>query len=121
MQNSIQANLLIFLLFLQTITYSQNKNPPDTTSKIILCESILSYPLKAQDNNIFGTVVVLFDLDSNCRIINIRIDKGIGYGCDEAAIHALKKCHPKFINGKGKCTQTSNLRQAFTFTKPEDD
>ena len=116
-----KIKLILLLLLIRGTIYSQNKNLEDTTSKIILCQTSLSYPLKAQENNITGTVIVLFDIDSNCRIVNIRIEKGIGYGCDEEALNTLKKCRPKFINAKKKCTETFNLRQPFTFTKTEDD
>jgi len=116
-----KIKLIVFLLLIKGTAYCQNKNSSDTTSKIIICQSTLSYPQKAEQNNISGTVIVLFDIDSNCRIVNIRIEKGIGYGCDEEAMNALKKCRPKFINGKQKCTETFNLRQPFTFAKIEDD
>ena len=118
---SLKIKIFLSLFLIQGAVYSQNKNPSDTTSKIILCASTLSYPLKAQENNISGTVIVLFDIDSNCRIVNIRIEKGIGYGCDEEAINALRKCRPKCINGKNKCTETFGLRQPFTFVKSEDN
>jgi len=117
----IKIKIFIFLLLIQWKVYPQNINPGDMTSKIILCESTLSYPLKAQENNISGTVTVLFDIDSNCIIVNIRIVKGIGYGCDEESINALKQCRYKFINGKRKCTEKFNLRQLFTFVQSEDE
>lgn len=118
---SIKFKIFLFFLFFHETVYSQNKNSVDTTSKLILCESTLTYPLKAQENNISGTVIVLFDIDSNCRILNIRIEKGIGYGCDEEAIKTLKNCRPKFVIEKRKCTEKFNLRQPFTFAKAEDD
>jgi len=117
----IKIKIFIFLLLIQWKVYPQNINPGDMTSKIILCESTLSYPLKAQENNISGTVTVLFDIDSNCIIVNIRIVKGIGYGCDEESINALKQCRYKFINGKRKCTEKFNLLQPFKFVKSEDE
>ncbi len=84
------------------------------------CQSTLSYPREAQDNNISETVVVLFDIDSNCRLVNIRIEKGIGFGCDEEAIKALKKCKPIFNGTKRICTPILNLRQPFTFKNQDD-
>lgn len=120
-QHSTKIKTFLLFLFIQGTVYSQNRNQGDRTTKIILCESTLSYPKKAQENDIYGTVIVLFDIDSNCRMVNIRIEKGLGYDCDEEAINALKKCRPKFINSKKKCTEKFNLRQPFTFAKPEDD
>ena len=118
---SNKAKTLILFSLLYLDAYAQEKISKDTTSKVVICQSTLSYPSAAQDNNISGTVVVLFDIDSNCRLINIRIEKGIGYGCDEEAIKALKKCKPIFNGTKGTCTPIFNLRQAFTLKNPDDD
>jgi TonB family protein len=117
--NKTKTLVLLSLFYLNG--YAQDKNSKDTTSKFAICQSILSYPGKAQENNISGTVVVLFDIDSNCRLVNIRIEKGIGYGCNEEAIKALKLCKPIFNGTKRNCTPIFNLRQPFTFKSPEDD
>ena len=120
-RNLNKAKTFIFFSLLYLNGYCQDKIPKDTTSRIILCQSSVSYPQEAHDNNISGTVIVLFDLDSNCRFVNIRIEKGIGYGCDEEAIKALKKCKPIFLGRKKTCTPIFNLRQPFTFVSEEDD
>ena len=112
--------LIFFLLFYLTV-YAQDKISTDTTNYFVICQSTLTYPLTAQDNNIFGTVVVLFDIDSICRIVNIRIEKGIGYGCDEEAMKALRKCKPVFKGTTRICAPVFNLRQPFTFNKPDDE
>lgn len=114
------AYCAILLLF-HGFGYAQNRHSEDTVSRVILCESTLSYPRAAEEHDITGTVVVLFDIDSNCRIFNIRVEKGIGYGCDEAAINTLKRCKPKFIGIKRKCPAMFNVKQLFTFKKPDED
>ena len=113
--------LFIFLSILYLTGYSQVTNHRDTTAYIVKCQSSLSYPRIAQDNGISGTVMLLFDIDSNCRVVNIRVEKGIGFGCDEEAVKALKNCKPVFIGSKRNCIQIYNLRQPFTFMKPDDD
>ena len=121
MQNIFSKIPFVFLSLLYNVGYGQSKKVIDTTDKVIICESTLPYPRQAQDNNISGTVILAFDIDSSCRIINIRVDKGIGYGCDEEAIKALKNCKPKFIGKIRNCNATFNLKQPFTFKSPEDD
>ncbi len=98
-------------------TYSQN----DTASKVIFCETTLFYPESAREKNISGTVIVAFDIDSNCRINNIRIVKGIGYGCDEEALKTLAKCKPRFIGPRKKCLPKFDLQQPFTFKGDEEE
>lgn len=59
----------------------------------------LNIPKEARKNNIDGTVQVQFIVGSAGTISNPRISKGLGYGCDEAAL-ALVKSMPKWIPGK---------------------
>jgi TonB family protein len=118
---SNKIKTLLFLLFISLTVYSQNKISKDTSSNIIYCQSSVSYPDSAEEHKISGTVVVVFDIDSNCRIVNIRIEKSIGYGCDEEAIKALKKCKPIFNGAKKNCNPIFNTRQRFTFTYQGDD
>jgi TonB family protein len=108
-------------LFLSVFGYAQNREPADTNNRVIICESILYYPREAEAHGISGTVVVLFDIDSNCKIVNVRVEKGIGYGCDEAAMNALRKCKPIFTGVKRKCSTIFDLKQPFTFKKPDED
>lgn len=113
------------LLFLSIITHlplhSQSKiaeKKIDTVS--FICHSDLSYPLQAEEHNISGTVILLFDLDSNCRIINIRVDKSIGYGCDEEAIKALQSCNKSISSARNKYLPKKDIRKPFTFRKMEE-
>ena len=118
---SYKSKTLIYFLLVYLSGHAQNNISKDTINRIVIFQSALSYPLEAQYNDISGTVVVLFDLDSNCRLVNIRIEKGIGYGCDEEAIKAVKK-YKLILNGtKRNCTPIFNLRQPFTFKNPDDD
>jgi len=117
--NKIKTIIFLFPFYLNG--YAQEKISKDTTRSFVICHSTLSYPREAQDHNISGTVVVLFDIDSSCRFINVRIEKGIGYGCDEEAIKVLKKCKPIFNGPKRNCTPVFNLRQPFTFKNQDEE
>ncbi len=57
------------------------------------------YPLVAFQNEIKGTVNLKFVIESDGKIGGIRIIKGLGYGCDEAAIDLIRGM-PHWIPGK---------------------
>lgn len=81
----------------------------------------VSYPKKAEESNIEGTVVVQFDIDSTCSFVNLKVVKSLGYGCDEEAVKALRNCKRIYSKGKPDCTPKFNLLQTFTFSKPKED
>lgn len=54
----------------------------------------LRYPLSAQDNGVQGTVIINFVVDREGKIINVKIVKGIGYGCDEESLRVIQKMPP---------------------------
>lgn len=58
----------------------------------------IKYPEIAKRAGIEGNVYVLALIDENGEVANARIIKGIGGGCDEAALNAVKAV--KFIPGK---------------------
>lgn len=56
------------------------------------------YPDKAIDNNIEGTVEVVFTIEKDGSISGVNILKGIGYDCDEQVVQLIKKS-PKWTPG----------------------
>lgn len=61
------------------------------------------YPEEARKNGIEGKVVVEFVINEDGSCTDFKVVKGIGYGCDEAAIEAFKKMpkwKPGLVNGK---------------------
>ena len=75
----------------------------------------LKYPAMAKDAGITGTVYVNFVIDKNGKITNVNVLRGIGGGCDEAAIAAVEKM-PDWKPGKqrGKAVKVSyNLPVKF--------
>lgn len=54
----------------------------------------LHYPPSALENQISGRVTVSFIVEKDGQLTNIRILKGIGFGCDEEAVRVLKKSPP---------------------------
>ena len=59
----------------------------------------LKYPEKAKLNKIQGKVFVQFVIDENGKVTNAKVVRGIGYGCDNEALKAVKKM-PNWIPGK---------------------
>ncbi len=50
----------------------------------------MNYPQNAFESNIEGKVVLQFDINGNGVPVNIKIQRSLGYGCDEEAIRLLE-------------------------------
>ncbi|HWZ02249.1 MAG TPA: TonB family protein [Mucilaginibacter sp.] len=74
-----------------------------TRFSITLAENI-RYPAKARETNIQGKVLIAFTVDSLGLASNFRVKNGIGGGCDEEALRAVKLIEgdwlPAILNGK---------------------
>ncbi|GCC51922.1 hypothetical protein SanaruYs_21530 [Chryseotalea sanaruensis] len=60
------------------------------------------YPEQARKNKIEGKVIIQFIINADGTSSDFKVIKGIGYGCDEAAVEAFKKMpkwKPATING----------------------
>jgi|GEM_PF-2078296 TonB family protein len=66
----------------------------------------ITYPDEARENGIQGRVEVQFVVNEKGRAVDIQIIKGIGYGCDEAAIETIKSTVFKPLTVEGTATQT---------------
>jgi len=61
-------------------------------------QSKITYPEVARKNGIEGKVVVQAVVDENGKVISVKTLKGIGGGCDEVAMDAVKES--RFLPGK---------------------
>ncbi|QHT67367.1 energy transducer TonB [Rhodocytophaga rosea] len=61
--------------------------------------SVVKYPAKARINNIEGKLFVSFIVDEMGNITDYKVEEGLGYGCDEAAIKALIKTKLQWTPG----------------------
>ncbi|MBU1101261.1 MAG: energy transducer TonB [Bacteroidetes bacterium] len=70
----------------------------------------LEYPQPAQQANVQGKVFVLVFINESGSVDDVKVVKGIGMGCDEAAIQAVKKLKfkPGVNNGE-------NVKVKFAF------
>jgi TonB family protein len=62
-------------------------------------DSLITYPRKAFDEGIQGKVLISFIVETDGSLTDIKVLRGIGGGCDEAAIQAVEAM-PKWIPGK---------------------
>ncbi len=63
--------------------------------------SNIKYPQEANENKIEGKVYLSFIVEPDGSISNVKVLKGIGYGCDKEAARVLKQI-PKWSPGKDK-------------------
>ena len=78
---------------------------PEPIGGIKSIQEKIHYPEIAKRAGIEGKVYVLAFIDENGDVKNVKIIKGIGAGCDEAALDAVKQT--KFIPGgqRGKAVK----------------
>lgn len=63
--------------------------------------SNLAYPEEALKNGIQGMIHAEYEVDNLGKISDIRIKKGIGYGCDEEAIRILSLMFYEPVHNRG--------------------
>lgn len=71
---------------------------PEPVGGISAIEKKITYPELAKRIGLQGRVYIRVFLDKNGNVVDARIEKGIGGGCDEVALNAVKKT--KFHPGK---------------------
>ena len=90
----------------------------------MVAESIV-YPKEAKEKNIQGKSLISFVVDTDGSIIQLKVMKRLGAGCDEAAIDAiLATKHIKWspaTNTEGKAVKVrKTLPVEFKLPKTED-
>ena len=78
---------------------------------------IPSYPEAAKRANIEGVVILQVDIDASGAVKKVGLIKGLGYGCDEAAIDALKKSvlTPAYLGTQAVPVRQMPLKYNFHF------
>ncbi len=75
----------------------------------------INYPQKAKEANVEGVVYVNFVVDQTGKVADVKLLRGIGFGCDEEATRVVKLL-PQFTPGKqrGRAVKVSfNLPISF--------
>lgn len=82
--------------------------PGGETGLIAYLSNNVKYPVLARYNGITGTVFVTFIVDVTGKVMNAKILKGVGGGCDEEAIRVVNLMppwEPGFYNNKKVAVQ----------------
>jgi len=53
--------------------------------------STMQYPTQARERGVKGEVILTVIINESGRAEDVQVKKGIGYGCDEAALNAWRK------------------------------
>lgn len=82
-----------------TVVEESPQYPGGEEARVKFLQDNLRYPDKAREAGIQGTVYISFVVETDGAITDIRVLRGIGSGCDEEAVRAIKKM-PRWIAGK---------------------
>jgi len=69
--------------------------------------SNLKYPQEAVSERIEGIVHLKIDIDHKGKVTDVKVTKGVGYGCDEEAIRIIKMAQYSVSKGP------RNMRVSF--------
>lgn len=100
------AILLTFFLSLQNAQAQQDEYlpyaqvMPEPVGGLQTLYSKISYPEMAKRNGVEGKVYVMAYVNKQGAVDDVKVIKGIGSGCDEAAIDGIRKT--KFTVGKNE-------------------
>ncbi len=73
--------------------------PGGEIERIKFLQKNIKYPQMARESQIQGTVYVTFVVETDGKVTDVRILRGIGGGCDEEALRVIKMM-PKWNAGK---------------------
>ena len=83
-------------------------------------EENLRYPPEALDKKIEGEVEVIFVVNGLGKVIEAKVTKGIGYGCDEEALRLVGSLVFEKVYNRGLNTRTNrSLKIRFRLPKPK--
>jgi TonB family protein len=66
----------------------------------------LVYPRQALDKKIQGIVYLSADINDDGDVMNVRVEKGLGYGCDEEAVRLISSVQFGGVNNHGLRVKT---------------
>lgn len=78
----------------------------------------LKYPEEALKNKIEGKVYIAYQVNDNGEVVDAKVIKGIGYGCDEEAIRVVKLLRYDKVSNRG-LRLVSNMKTAIGFKMNE--
>ncbi len=66
----------------------------------------LKYPQLAIEKNIQGIVYLSAEINDHGEVLNVQVDKGLGYGCDEEAVRLISSVQFGGVNNHGVRVRT---------------
>lgn len=84
----------------------------------------IEYPKDALERKIQGKVFVTFVVDEAGKVVEAKILKGIGYGCDEEALDMINETSGKWnsgTNGSKKVKVRMNVPVVFKLGMPKEN
>ena len=117
--------IVFFMAFVSVNAYSQSKAQDDAVYSMVseqpsfpggmqemmkFISENRKYPAEAKAKDVHGKVIVAFVVERDGSLSDVKIRRGIGYGCDEEAIRLIKSM-PKWTPGKqnGKAVRVSMM------------
>lgn len=82
-----------------TIVEEMPQYPGGDEKRLKFLAENIQFPVAASESGIQGTVYVSFIVNTNGKIMDVKILRGIGGGCDEEAMRVVKQM-PRWIPGK---------------------
>jgi len=82
-----------------TVVESMPGYPGGDAARMQFLQENIKYPQMARESGIQGTVYVTFVVETDGRVTDVRVLRGIGGGCDEEAIRVIQSM-PKWVPGK---------------------
>ncbi len=74
----------------------------------------LKYPPKALEHKIEGTVQIAYQVNDNGKVVDAKIEKGLGYDCDEEALRLVKMLQFEKVKNRGRrVTATKKIKIKF--------
>lgn len=77
----------------EAVPFFKVEKKPELISGADALYKKITYPQKARFTGIEGIVILEFTVDASGRVQNPVVSRGIGGGCDQAALEALKQMH----------------------------
>lgn len=114
--------ILIHFIISTELVFGQSKdnsikiNPPVDSFYFNFSHYRINYPSIAKENGIEGKVLISFDVDSNCSLVNRRIMQAIGGGCEEEVMKTLDAAEADLKKrNQNLCKETKNLNHEVRF------
>ena len=92
----------------QVIGFNEDEEPifstievderPELIGGLASVQRLIVYPEQAKQAGIEGRVIVVFVVDKQGQVEDATVSRGLGYGCDEVSLEAVRQA--QFVPGR---------------------